>query len=82
MRIIHSFFNIGYTYMSARITLVVSDELNEVLDELAKDTESSKSDVLRKSISLIKMAVNEKKAGNHLGVFDNQQKIVKEIIGF
>ena len=68
--------------MSARITLVVSDELNEVLDELAKDTESSKSDVLRKSISLIKRAVNEKKAGNHLGVFDNQQKIVKEIIGF
>ncbi len=68
--------------MSARITLVVSDELNQALEELAKDIESSKSDVLRKSISLIKMAVNEKKAGNHLGVFDSQKKIVKEIIGF
>lgn len=81
MRIIHTFF-IQDIRMSTRITLVVSDELNQALDELAKDTESSKSDVLRKSISLIKMAVNERKAGNHLGVFDNQQKIVKEIIGF
>lgn len=68
--------------MSTRINLVVSDELNQVLDELAKDTESTKSDVLRKSIALIKMAVNERKAGNHIGVFDDKQKIVKEIIGF
>ncbi|MBA2710469.1 MAG: DNA-binding protein [Tatlockia sp.] len=68
--------------MSTRITLVVSDELNEALASVAKDTSSTKSDVLRKSIALLQMAVNEKKAGNHLGVFDKKQKIVKEIVGF
>jgi predicted transcriptional regulator len=68
--------------MSTRITLVVSDELNQVLDELAQDTETSKSDILRKSITLLELAVREKKRGNHLGVFTNDEKIVKEIVGF
>jgi predicted transcriptional regulator len=68
--------------MSTRITLVVSDELNQALEFVAKDTSSTKSDVLRKSITLLEMAVREKKMGNHLGVFNKDQKIVKEIVGF
>ena len=68
--------------MSTRITLVVSDELNHALDELAKDTATSKSDILRKSIVLLELAVREKRRGNHLGVFTSDEKIVKEIVGF
>lgn len=66
---------------NVRLSLDVSNELNEALDRMAKDTASSKSDVLRKSIALFEMAVNEKKKHNHLGVFDESNKIIKEIVG-
>lgn len=65
-----------------RLSLDVSSELNDALESVASETNSTKSDVLRKSIALLEMAVREKKHGNHLGVFDDKQKIVKEIIGF
>ncbi|KTC78733.1 hypothetical protein [Legionella cincinnatiensis] len=65
-----------------RLSLDVSAELNNALDEIVKETHSTKSEVLRKSIALLEMAVREKKEGNHLGVFDGKNKIVKEIIGF
>ena len=44
--------------MAVNNLLARDDEGDEDLDELAKDTESSKSDVLRKSISLIKRWCN------------------------
>lgn len=67
---------------NVRLSLDVSSELNDALEEVASETQSTKSDVLRKSIALFEMAIREKKQGNHLGVFDDKQKIVKEIIGY
>lgn len=67
---------------SVRLSLEVSEELNEALDRMAETMHSSKSDVLRKSVALIDLALREKNNGNHLGVFNNDQKIVKEIIGY
>lgn len=64
-----------------RLSLDVSPELNSVLDEMAEKTHSSKSEVLRKSIALMEVAVQEKERGNHLGVVNKDQKIIKEIIG-
>ncbi len=67
---------------NVRLSLDVSAELNELLEAMGKETSSTKSDVLRKSIALLEMALREKQRGNHLGVFNNDQKIVKEIVGF
>ncbi len=67
---------------NVRLSLDVSSELNDALESVASQTHSTKSDVLRKSIALLEMAVKEKKHGHHLGVFDDQNKIVKEIVGF
>ena len=65
-----------------RLSLDVSPELNNVLDEMAEKTHSStKSEVLRKSIALMEVAVQEKERGNHLVVVDKDQKILKEIVG-
>lgn len=64
-----------------RLSLDVSPELNNVLDEIAKRTHSSKSQVLRKSIALMEVAVQEKENGNHLGIVSSDQKILKEIVG-
>lgn len=66
---------------SIRLSLDVSSELNNALEEVANKTHSSKSDVLRKSIVLLEMAVKEREKGNHLGVFNSNNEIVKEIVG-
>lgn len=66
---------------SVRLSLDVSHELNELLDQMAHDTKSSKSDVLRKSIALFEVVIKEKKKNHHLGVFDDNNKIIKEIVG-
>lgn len=68
--------------MSTRITLIVSDELNEALGEMAQDIEASKSEVLRRSLAIFKLAVDEKKQGHSLGVFDKENKMVTKIVGF
>lgn len=65
-----------------RLSLDVSAELNELLEAMGRETSSTKSDVLRKSIALLEMALREKQKGNHLGIFNSNQKIVKEIVGF
>jgi len=64
-----------------RLSLDVSPELNNMLDDMAEKTHASKSEVLRKSITLMEVAVQEKSKGNHLGVVGKDQKIIKEIIG-
>lgn len=64
-----------------RLSLDVSPELNSVLDEMAEKTHSSKSEILRKSIALMEVAVQEKEKGNHLGIVSKDQKILKEIVG-
>ncbi len=68
-------------HRSIRLSLDVSPALNHVLDEMAQKTHSSKSELLRKSIALMEVAIQEKEKGNHLGVVSKDQKIVKEIIG-
>jgi len=64
-----------------RLSLDVSSELNDTLDSMAERTHSSKSDVLRKSIALMEVALQEREQGNHLSVVSKDQKIVKEIVG-
>ena len=64
-----------------RLSLDVSPELNDILEDMADKTHSSKSEVLRKSIVLMEVAVREKAMGNHLGVVSKNQEIVKEIVG-
>jgi predicted transcriptional regulator len=64
-----------------RLSLDVSSELNDTLDAMAEQSHSSKSDILRKSIALMGVALQEKERGNHLSVVSSDQKIIKEIIG-
>ncbi len=64
-----------------RLSLDVSPELNELLDEMADKTHSSKSELLRKSIALMEVAVQEKERGNHLSIVNKSQQIIKEIVG-
>lgn len=65
-----------------RLSLDVSPELNQLLEELARETHSTKSDVLRKAIALMDVAVEAKARGQHLIVSDRAPEgAAMEIIG-
>ena len=48
---------------SVKLSVEVSADLNEILEQLAKDAHESKSDILRKGIALMKIALEAKKQG-------------------
>jgi predicted transcriptional regulator len=65
-----------------RLSLDVSPELNDLLEELATATHSTKSEVLRKAIALMDVAVDAKESGQKLWV-SNQPPAgtSREIVG-
>jgi predicted transcriptional regulator len=65
-----------------RLTLDVTDELNERLDQLAAEAGGSKSEFLRKAIALAEAAVAAKKDGNEVAIVNkNSKKVVTTIVG-
>jgi len=64
-----------------RLSLDISPELNSLLEELAAKTGGTKSDVLRKAIALMEVAIDAKRRGLKLGLADRDQPLTTEIIG-
>lgn len=66
---------------SIRLSLEVSPQLNATLEELAEKTHGSKSDVLRRAIALMEVAVHAKEEGKKFGVANKDQELATEIVG-
>ncbi len=64
-----------------RLSLELSPEASLILDELVSGTSSTKSDVIRRGLALMKVAVDAKKSGHKFGVADNSEKLITEIVG-
>lgn len=64
-----------------RLSLVVTSELNRTLTTLAEKTGETKSDVLRKAIALMEMAVDAKQHGKRVGIVEQDQIVAIEILG-
>ncbi|MBW4699175.1 MAG: DNA-binding protein [Aphanocapsa lilacina HA4352-LM1] len=64
-----------------RLSLDVSQELYQVLDEIARMEETTKADVLRRSIALMQVAVEAKRQGLKFGAADQDQVLKTEIVG-
>jgi predicted transcriptional regulator len=64
-----------------RLSLVVSPELNDTLEELAQRSHSTKSDILRKALALFDVASQAKQKDQKIGILDQDDQVVKEIIG-
>ena len=64
-----------------RLSLDVSPEVYELLDNLATTTGGTKSDVIRKAIALVKVAVEGKQKGLKLGLAESNQVLTTEIVG-
>lgn len=64
-----------------RLSLDISPETNSLLEDLAKKIGGTKSDVLRKAIVLMEVAVEAKRQGRKLGIAEKDQPLATEIVG-
>lgn len=64
-----------------RLSLDISAELNALLEHLASITGGTKSDVLRKAIALMEVAIEAKRQGKKFGIAEKDQQLATEIIG-
>ena len=68
--------------MSVRFNLVLSDDLNSEIDRLAQESETAKSDILRKAIQLLLVAHDGKKKGLKVGLVEpDTEKLKTEFVG-
>ncbi|MCH8684076.1 ribbon-helix-helix protein, CopG family [Pedomonas mirosovicensis] len=68
--------------MSVRFNLVLSDDLNREIDKVAAESETNKSEILRKALQLYLVAREGKREQLKLGLVDPQTGQLKtEIVG-
>ncbi|WP_020203533.1 ribbon-helix-helix protein, CopG family [Cupriavidus sp. WS] len=68
--------------MSVRFNVVLSDDLNREIDRVAAETESNKSEILRKALQLFLTARDGKQRGLKIGLVEpKSEKMQTEIIG-
>lgn len=63
-----------------RLTLDVSADLNRTLEALTEKTGGTKSELLRRAIALMEVAVEAKQRGQRLGLVDREDKLVTRIV--
>ena len=68
--------------MSIRLNVILSDDLNREIDKAVAETESSKSEILRKALQLYLAGYEGKRRGMKLGLVNpDTQKIETEFVG-
>lgn len=67
--------------MSVRFNVVLSDDLNRAIEEAVTETESTKSELLRKALQLYLAAREGARKGMKLGLAKPDTKLETEIIG-
>jgi metal-responsive CopG/Arc/MetJ family transcriptional regulator len=68
--------------MSARFNLVLSDDLNRAIDSAVEDSETTKSEVIRKALQLYLAARDGNRRGLKVGLFDpRSDKMQTEFVG-
>jgi predicted transcriptional regulator len=68
--------------MSVRFNIVLSDDLNHEIDKAAEETESNKSEIMRKALQLYLAAREGKQRGLKLGLVEPKtDKLQTEIVG-
>jgi metal-responsive CopG/Arc/MetJ family transcriptional regulator len=66
---------------TVRMNLQVSAELNELLEKIADETGSNRSEVIRQALALMKVAHEAKQKGKRIGLVTDPAKLETEIVG-
>ncbi|MCM2496041.1 ribbon-helix-helix domain-containing protein [Burkholderia glumae] len=64
-----------------RLSVSLSAELNDRLDQLARSSGATKTDILRRALALYDVAAEAKQQKNKIGILDQDRKVVSEIVG-
>jgi hypothetical protein len=64
-----------------RLTVDVSRELNQILEDIAEESGGTKSEVFRKAIALLDVAHKAKRKGKHVGIAADTQTLETEFVG-
>lgn len=72
----------GQAKDTVRLTLSLSPEMYEKLEQLANDAHTSKSEVMRRSLGIYDIAVEGKDEGYHLGLAKDRSKLEREIVNY
>jgi len=64
-----------------RLSLSVSPELNERLEQLASSGYTTKTEILRKAIALYDVVAEAKSEKKRLGILDQNKQLLTEIVG-
>lgn len=62
-----------------RLTVEFSDDAYNLLEELAKEMGNSKKEAIRKSLSLLKIAIDEQRQGSSLEFTNEKRNYRKEV---
>ncbi|MBE7527290.1 ribbon-helix-helix protein, CopG family [Nitrosomonas sp.] len=66
---------------TVRLSLNISPELNERLEQLASAGHTTKTEVLRKAIALYDVVAEAKTEKKKLGILDQNKQLLVEIVG-
>lgn len=66
---------------STRLSVVLSSEIAQVLEEIATSSDTTKTTVIRDAIALLKLAHDQKKKGRHLGFAADESKLDTVVVG-
>jgi len=64
-----------------RMNLQLSAELSAMIESIAGDTGTNRSDVIRQALALMKVAHEAKKKGKRLGLVSDPEQLDTEIVG-
>ncbi len=64
-----------------RLTVDVSPELNATLTKLAQEGHITKSEILRRAITLMEVAVSARERGQKIALVDQETPVNTEIVG-
>lgn len=69
------------TNASKRLSMMISNDLDKLIDELADETGTSRTDVVRRALAVMKAFKQQKKLGReHIGFVEDAGKLDAEIV--
>ena len=66
---------------TVKMSLHLAPETHDILEKICEENHLTKSDLLRRSLALMEVALRYKKKGGHLIVVDDNDRKISEIIG-
>lgn len=64
-----------------RVNLLISEESDRLLTQISQETGATRTDILRRALSLIHLLHEGRKNGEYLGFVSDRKKLDREIVG-